>query len=104
MPKSIDAMTETMIANMKEKTGKTLEQWLKIVDKTKTDKHMELVKFLKVEHAVTHGFANMIAHYALNPVAADDDSSLVDRQYAGNKAALRPLYDALVKDIQEFWK
>ena len=76
MPKSIDAMADKMVANMKEKTGKTLQQWLTIVKKVGLTKHMEIVKFLKAEHSVTHGFANMVAHHALNPVSSDGDGDL----------------------------
>lgn len=102
MPNSIDAMADKMVANMKEKTGKTLEQWLKIVAKEKIEKHMAIVKFLKSEHGVTHGFANMVAHHALNPVSQDGDTDLVDQQYSGAKDALRPIYDALVAAINKF--
>ena len=102
MPKSIDAMAEKMIANMKEKTGKTLEQWLKIVAKSKLEKHMQIIKFLKEEHGVTHGFANMVAHQALNPVSAEGDDDLVAKQYSGPKSGLKPFYDALIAAIQKF--
>lgn len=102
MPKSIDAMADKMVANMKEKTGKTLEQWLKIVAKSKIEKHMQIIKFLKEEHGVTHGFANMIAHHALNPVSADGDDDLVAKQYSGAKEGLKPIYDTLLTAIQKF--
>ena len=102
MPKSIDAMAEKMVANMKEKTGKSLDSWLKIVSKSKIDKHMQIIKFLKTEHGMTHGFANMVAHHALNPVSQGADESLVDRQYEGAKADLRPIYEALLAVVKKF--
>ena len=46
MPASPDDMAATMIANMKSKTGKTLEQWLAIAKKTGAEKHGQIVKFL----------------------------------------------------------
>lgn len=95
-----DEMANSMLANMKEKTGRTLEAWLKVVGKSKFAKHREIVTHLKTEHAVTHGFANLIAHKFL---AADAPSpsgdELVDAQYSGAKAGLRPIYDALVAAI-----
>ena len=99
MANSIDAMADTMVANMKDRTGKKLEQWLKIVSKLKLEKHMEIVKHLKSEHAVTHGFANMIAHHALNPPSQAGEKDLVATQYAGNKAGLLPIYEALLAAI-----
>lgn len=103
MAKSPEEMAAAMIANMKEKTGKTLDAWLKIVKKTKLEKHGLIVKHLKSEHEITHGFANLIAAKFLEagkPASSNDD--LVEAQYSGAKADLRPIYDALVKAIQKF--
>jgi len=104
MAKSPDDMIATMISNLKDKTGKTLDQWLKIVGKSKLSKHGEIVKMLKTEHDVTHGFANLIAHKALSSDAGSSsgDGDLIDQQYAGVKADLRPIYDKLIATVQKF--
>ncbi len=47
MPKSPEEMAQSMINNLKEKTGKTLPQWLKIVRRSGEAKHGAMVKFLK---------------------------------------------------------
>lgn len=99
----IEDATATMIANMPEKTGKSLEQWLKVVEKAKLGKHGEIVSLLKSEHGVGHGFANLIAHKALASDAGSyKDEDLVSAQYAGPKAALKPIYDKLVNMIEGF--
>ncbi len=93
----------TMLANIPKKTGKPLDEWFKIVAASGITKHGEIVKYLKSEHGLTHGFANVITLRALaaaDPAAAEVD--LVETQYAGAKAALRPVYDALVAVIQGF--
>lgn len=97
MPKSPEEMAQAMIANMKEKTGKTLEQWIKIAKKSAAVKHGEIVKLLKAEHGMTHGFANLVAHKTLKSDAGSADTDLVATQYSGAKADLRPIYDALIK-------
>ncbi len=103
MAQTPEEMAATMINNLPEKTGKSLSQWLKIVNKTKLAKHGEIVKHLKSEHGVTHGFANLIASKALESGApAAGDTDLVDAQYAGPKADLRPIYDSLVKILRRF--
>lgn len=98
-----DDATATMIANLPEKTGKTLQQWLAVVKKSKLQKHGEIVKLLKTEHAMTHGYANLVAHKALSSDAgsAAESGDLVTAQYAGAKAGLRPIYDALVAAAQK---
>ncbi len=105
MAKSPEEATATMIANLKEKTGKTLEQWVKIASASKLPKHGEIVAMLKKDHGLTHGYANLIAHSTLKSAAFDaapDD--LVAAQYSGAKAGLKPLYDALVAAIGRFGK
>lgn len=93
MAKTADKMLETMKANLPEKTGKTLEQWVAIVKASGLEKHGEQVKRLK-DQGVGHGYANLICHEAKGgfDTPADD---LVEAQYKG-KEALRPICDALM--------
>lgn len=97
MPKSPEEQTNTMIANMKENTGKTLPQWIAIAKKTGASKHGEIVKALKSDHGMTHGFANLVAHKTLKSDAGSATTDLVSAQYAGAKENLKPIYDALIK-------
>lgn len=110
MAASPDEMAQSMIANMPEKTGKPLEQWLKIVAaarKANPDalaKHGQILKHLKAEHGLTHGYANLVAHKFLDPDVwrPGNEADLVDTQYAGPKAALRPIYDAILQAVAKF--
>jgi predicted transport protein len=96
-------MEAAMIANMKARTGKTLPQWIKIARAQKLAKHGEMVKFLKAEHSMGHGFANLVALNVLRQdsggAPAGDD--LVATQYAGKKAGLRSVYDALIEAVKK---
>lgn len=94
MATSPEEQLATMLSNIPERTGQTLAEWLQIIAGQKLEKHGQIVKLLKVEHGVTHGFANLIASKAL---ASGEDEDFVAIQYAGYKASLRPLYDAIVK-------
>jgi Domain of unknown function (DUF5655)/Domain of unknown function (DUF4287) len=96
---SPEEMAASMIANMPEKTGKSLEAWLGITRQSGLEKHGQIVKLLKTEHGMTHGFANLVAHHTLK---GDANVDLVAAQYSGNKAALKPIHDALVKLAREF--
>lgn len=83
----------TMIANMPEKTGKPLEDWLGIVAKSGLDKHGKIVAMLKGDHGMGHGFANLVAAKALD---SGEEVDLVAAQYSGAKADLKPIHDAVV--------
>lgn len=98
-----EEMAASMKANLKEKTGKTLAQWLKVTKASKLEKHGQIVKLLKADHGVTHGFANLIAHEHL-AAGAPPTGDLVETQYAGKKADLRPIYDALIAAVSKFGK
>ncbi len=90
---------QTMINNMPEKTGKSLEEWIKILNTKAFAKHGEAVKFLKTEHGVTHGFANTIV--TLSKENQDSPDDLVTKQYEG-KEALIPIYEKLIDTVTAF--
>lgn len=86
-----------MIANMPAKTGRSLDEWFVVLDAHPYEKHGEGMAFLKTEHGLSHGFANMIvAQHRARSAAPVTSSDLVDAQYAGPKAALRPIYERLI--------
>lgn len=95
----MDKALQTMINNMPEKTGKSLESWIQILDKENIEKHSDAVKFLKTEYAVTHGFANTIVALFREKQAPEED--LICTQYSG-KELLIPIYETLISSAKEF--
>lgn len=98
MAKSPTAAVESMIANLAAKTGRELPEWVALA-RIGGAKHGAIVAFLKAEHGLTHGYANLIAQRTLaeSSGAPQGDAELVAAQYRGPRAALRPIHDALVK-------
>ena len=88
---------QTMIENMPEKTGKSLEEWISILKEKSFSKHSEAVKYLKTAHQVTHGFANTIVTLSKKEHISSKD--LIANQYKG-KEALFPLYEKLISFIK----
>ncbi len=100
---NMDDAADTMIRNLEEKTGKTIAQWVSLVRKSGGKKHGEIVKMLKSDHGLTHGYANLVAHRALESDASFSESAdLVDAQYSGKKSELRPIYEALIAKVKTF--
>ncbi len=96
-----DEQLRSMLRNLEEKTGNTLEHWVGVVHKSGLDKHGAIVKMLKSDHGMTHGYANLVAHEARNAaVSGGGDEDLVAAQYS-NKEQLRPIYDHLAAAVQE---
>src|SRR5258708_10686374 len=104
MAKSQEEMVASMVENLEAKTGKSLANWITLARRSGHAKHGEIGRFLKGEHGVTHGYANFIALRSLEPAdaAPPQGDALVDAQYAGTKAELRPLYEALLAAIRKF--
>jgi predicted transport protein len=92
-----------MMANLPEKTGKSMDEWKELLTGAELAKHGEMVKLLKKEHGVTHGFANLIVHeFRSGAVSAPAPSGdLVEGQYKG-KESLRPIYDRVLKEVEAF--
>lgn len=103
----MDKALETMINNMPEKTGKSLEQWFQILTPQNFEKHSVAVKFLKTEYGVTHGFANTIVTLFKDQAkdqTYDNNSTtedLVIAQYTG-KESLKPMYEMLISKVKSF--
>jgi len=99
----MDQAEKTMLENLKKNTGKTLAEWIDIVKKESFTKHGEILKFLKVTHGFTHGFANLVALKTRGTDAGsvENKDELVENQYQG-KEHFRPLYDKLISEIMLF--
>lgn len=101
----IDKATQTQIANIEKNTGKKLEEWIAIVNKSGYTKHGELVNFLKEKHGFTHGNANVVVHFAKqsHAGAAEKSDDLITEQYKG-KENLKPWYDRIMEAVGKFGK
>ena len=97
----MDKALQTMINNMPEKTGKSLNEWKAVLEAKSFAKHSEAVNFLKKEHNVTHGFANTIV--TLSKGDNNSSSDLVQNQYKG-KEELIPIYESILTVVKDFGK
>lgn len=92
-----DPATETMIANLPDRTGRSLAEWLDVLAPLGLERHSEILACLKGEHGMSHGYANLVSIlYRESLTGKLNETGLVDAQYQGAKAALRPIYDAIV--------
>lgn len=99
------AMVQKMMASLKSKTGRSLEEWIAVVKKSGPKSEKERREWLKEAHGLPTQSAMWIAERAGGGgadfdgpeeylVAAD---GYIDEMFSGKKAALRPLYDELLK-------
>lgn len=57
----VENATENTIRNLEKKTGKTLEQWLRIANAIPVTEQREIVNFLQTKCGLTSKYANLIA-------------------------------------------
>ena len=94
------AALATQLRNIETKTGKTLAQLRDLIAQSGLAKHGEVRSMLIERFALGYGDANTLAHAAkAEPTAAGDDP--LDAIYSGAKAGLRPLHDALMKQLEK---
>ena len=93
---------ETQLKNIESSSGKKLEQWATIIKNCGFSKHGEIVGFLKKEHGLGHGNANMLAHHVNKTHSSNENADdLITKQYEG-KADLKKIYDQLMELITTF--
>lgn len=92
------------IQSAKEKTGKSLEQWLPVVKASGLTKQMEITNWLKSSHELNHMQASLLAGLYLNhgmPVY-QNESSLLDNQFIKSEQ-MRPLFEVVSRKIMSLF-
>ena len=91
------AATETQLRNIEASTGMSVGAFAAVVSEHGIEGHAKTVAFLMSEYGLSHGNANAVALRVREIAAGGPASSdaLLDAQYAGGKAALRPIYERL---------
>ena len=104
---NLDQAIQTQISNIQQKTGKSLDELAAIVKNSGLTKHGEIREMLKRELGLGHGDANTLVHVVLQSdgtraAEGKSESEVLDEIYADKKAALRPIHEALMREIEKF--
>jgi len=100
---SVQDAIATMAKNIETQTGKSVTDWVALARATGLAKHGEILKWLKAEHGLGHGYANFLALRTLEAGAQSPaGNDPIDGLFAGPKAALRPLYNQLIATVTAF--
>jgi hypothetical protein len=104
MPQTPDEMLSAVSESLAARTGRSLKQWLALVRASGLDPldQAAVRAWLRREHGVPQNSQWAIADAAAREAGwvRPTVSEYLDRQYAGPKAALRPIYDALAAMIE----
>jgi hypothetical protein len=99
------AMTQKWVAELKQKSGRSVEEWLQLIKKSGPQDEKERRAWLKTEYGLGTNTAWWLAERSVgkgddidNPesyLAAAE--GYVETMFAGAKSALRPIYDQMLK-------
>jgi hypothetical protein len=99
------AMTQKWVAELKQKTGRSLDEWLRLIKKSGPKDENARREWLKTEHGLGTNSAWWLAERAEGKGSdvGDPDTYLeaaegyVEKMFSGSKATLRPIYDEILK-------
>ena len=106
---SLDKAVATQISNIEKKTGKSLDALRKALEGAGKTKHGELRSWAMEAFNLGYGDANTLVHIAMKSdgksaaeAAGATDEDVLNAMYAGKKAHLRPIHEALMAAINGF--
>jgi hypothetical protein len=97
-------MVQSVIAGMKQKTGRSIDEWVRLAKKDGPSGEKECAAWLKKEHGLGTNYASWIAgHSAGNREVTEDAGEYlkhaqdyVESMYQGPKEHLRTIYDEIL--------
>jgi hypothetical protein len=98
-------MTQKWIGELKQKTGRTLDEWLKLIKQEGPKDEQPRRDWLKTKFGLGTNTAWWLAERSVGTGEESGDPAAylkaaekyVDEMFAGKKEHLRPIYDALLK-------
>jgi hypothetical protein len=98
-------MTQKWIAELKQKTGRSMDEWLALIRKSGPKDEKARRDWLKTVHGLGTNCAGWLAERADGKGTEISDpeyylaaaEAYVEQMFSGGKASLRPIYDALLK-------
>jgi len=98
-------MVQDWAASLPGKTGRSLDEWVRLVKKSGPPTEKEQREWLKKEHGLGMNSAWWIAERAEGKATWEGDgdgylasaAQYVEGMFSGKRAALRPIYDRLLK-------
>ena len=104
----VDKAIQTQLTNIQAKTGQTLDQLRAVLQQSGLTKHGEIRAMFQRDLGLGYGDANMLTR-ALRESDAEGTAGVqaaapgnpADSLYTGAKAALRPIHDRLLAEIEQ---
>jgi hypothetical protein len=97
------SMVQSVLAGMKEKTGRTVEEWMEFIEREGPADEKPRREWLKSRHGLGTNYANWIAGRSVGKADIGDPATYlqqaadsVTQMFSGAKETLRPIYEELL--------
>ncbi|HEY3138608.1 MAG TPA: DUF5655 domain-containing protein [Blastocatellia bacterium] len=98
------AMVQKAIQELPSRTGKSLDEWIKLINESGPKTEVERREWLKTKHGLGTNYTKWLAERAEGKGEDGDPETYlraaegyVEKMFSGPKASLRPIYDALLR-------
>jgi len=98
------AILQKAIQELPSRTGKSLDEWIKLINRSGPKTEVERREWLKTKHGLGTNYAKWLAERAEGKGEDGDPETYlraaegyVEKMFSGPKASLLPIYDALLK-------
>jgi uncharacterized protein DUF5655/uncharacterized protein DUF4287 len=89
------SMVQSVMAGMKEKTGRTIEEWMEFIESEGPADQKERREWLKSRHGLGTNYAGWLAGLSVGKDDIGDPATYL-KMFSGAKEALRPIYDEML--------
>jgi hypothetical protein len=97
-------MGAKFVSNMKSKTGRTVDEWIRLLSDEGPEAEPDRIAWLKSEHGLGSNYARLLAQLAdgrgrercNREVYLKAAHDYVEELFSGPRAGLRPIYEALL--------
>ncbi len=89
---------EAVIRNLKDRTGKSLEGWVAVINKYPDTDRRARVNWLREKHGLSMPISELVTRTAEGEdMHSYEPDAYVEKMFSGPKAALLPIYEKLLK-------
>jgi hypothetical protein len=101
MARDSQRLEQEFIASVAEKTGKSVEQWMDVIQRNGLDKPNAILNWLKSDHKLNHMQANFLSGIYMNEGKPVYDYEVLFSKLFDGKNTLMPTYQALENSIRQ---
>jgi len=93
---------QSQLRNIEAATGRSIDDWVKLIAASGKARHGEIVPWLKSEYGLSHGTAHRLALVAIDRMKGDQHRNTDPKEllYPENRRHLLPLHEALLREVQ----